>query len=56
MKLCESPYPPLHCRNASKVGEMKGGEASALIESGDGTRDLCPAPSKGRRNRDREGE
>lgn len=48
MKLCKSPYPPLHCHNASKVGgEMKAGDMSSLIESEDGTSDLCSAPSKG---------
>lgn len=58
MKLCKSPYPPLHCHNASKVGEggMKAGDMSSLIESEDGTSDLCSAPSKGYRNRDREEE
>lgn len=32
MKLCKSPYPPLHCHNASKVGrEMKADDMSSLI-------------------------
>lgn len=44
MKLCKSPYPPLHCHNASKVvvgvgGEMKAGDMSSLIGSEDGIGD-----------------
>lgn len=57
MKLCKSPYPPLHCRNASKVGwGMKAGDTSALIGSEDGMSDLCSAPSKGKRSKDRGGD
>lgn len=60
MKLCKSPYPPLHCHNASKVvGRGVGGEGSdmsSLMESGDGTTDLCSAPSKCWREREEEGE
>lgn len=56
MKLCKSPYPPLHCHNASKVkgGGVKAGDMSSLIESEDGTSDLCSAPSKGYRNGDKQ--
>lgn len=35
---------------------MKAGDMSSLIESEDGTSDLCSAPSKAAGNTDREGE